>query len=254
MKHLIATYLLDAITVLEALTYVGNLDNFALELREESPLRFCHGNVRNSASVGELVAQVDVVVHWAAETHVPRSIYDATTFFETGVLGTQVIVNAISEHPVERFPHLSSLGIYGAVEIAPMTEEHPLNLSISSASAKTHAGRFVYSYCAAFALLYIIVLRPFNTYDPNQRPEKVIPRFVTGALMDEPLPVQGDETHSRHWPYVQDPCRNLDRALHANLQQVGSLAINLGIGVDRTIEHVAELVGDKLGTPEISSL
>jgi dTDP-glucose 4,6-dehydratase len=187
--------------------------------------------------VGELVAQVDVVVHWVAETHVPRSIYDATTFFETGVLGTQVIVNAISEHQVDRFPHLSSLGNYGPVEIAPMTEGHPLNLSISYASAKAHTDGFVYSYCALY-----------------QRPEKVILRFVTGALMDEPLPVHGDEPHSRLWPYVQDPCRNLDRALHANLQQVGSLAINLGKGVDRTIEHVAALVVDKLGTSEISSL
>jgi dTDP-glucose 4,6-dehydratase len=248
VKHLLATYPSYTVFVLDALTYAGNLDNFARELREDSCLHFCHGNIRNSALVDELVGQVDAVVHLAAETHVPRSIYDTTTFFETDVLGTQTIVNAILKHPVERFLHISSSEVYGSAECGPMTEEHPLNPTTPYASAKAGADRLVYSYHATFGLPCVL-LRPFNTYGSHQHLEKVIPRFITSALMDEPLTIHGDGKHSRDWLYVQDLCQGLDRALHADLAQVEGQAINLGTGVDTPIQQVAELIVDKLGKP-----
>jgi dTDP-glucose 4,6-dehydratase len=234
--------------VLDALTYAGNLDNFAPELRENTRFRFYHGNIRNSALVEELVAQVDAVVHLAAETHVPRSIYDTPTFFETDVLGTQAVVNAILKHPVERFIHLSSSEIYGSAEFAPMTEEHPLNPTTPYASAKAGADRLVHSYYATFGLPCVI-LRPYNTYGSHQHLEKVIPRFITSALMDEPLLIHGDGTHSRDWLYVGDLCQALDQALHADLARVKGQAINLGTGVDTSIKCVAEQIVDKLGKP-----
>ena len=246
VKHLLLTYPSYTVNVLDALTYAGNLDNFAPELRANARFRFYHGNIRNGALVEELVAQVDVVVHLAAETHVPRSIYDTTTFFETDVLGTQAVVNAILKHPVERFIHLSSSEIYGSAEFVPMSEGHPLNPTTPYASAKAGADRLVYSYNTTFGLPCVI-LRPYNTYGSHQHLEKVIPRFVTSALMDEPLFIHGDGTHSRDWLYVGDLCQALDRALHANLEQVKGEAINLGTGVDTSIQRVAELVVDKLG-------
>jgi dTDP-glucose 4,6-dehydratase len=246
VKHLLLTYPSYTVNVLDALTYAGNLDNFAPELRENARFRFYHGNIRNSALVEELVGQVDVVVHLAAETHVPRSIYDTTTFFETDVLGTQAVVNAILRHPVERFVHLSSSEVYGSAKFVPMTEEHPLDPTTPYASAKAGADRLVYSYYATFGLPCVI-LRPYNTYGSHQHLEKVIPRFVTSALMDEPLLIHGDGTHSRDWLYVGDLCQALDRALHANLEQVKGEAINLGTGVDTSIQCVAEQILDKLG-------
>jgi dTDP-glucose 4,6-dehydratase len=246
VKHLLLTYPSYTVSVLDALTYAGNLDNFGLELRENARFRFYHGNIRNSALVEDLVAQVDVVVHLAAETHVPRSIYDTTTFFETDVLGTQVVVAAALKHPVERFLHISSSEVYGTAIMPPMTEDHPLNPTTPYAAAKAGADRLVFSYYRTFGLPCVI-LRPFNTYGPHQHLEKVIPRFITSALLDEPLSVHGDGRNTRDWLYVGDLCHALDRALHANLEQVKGQAINLGTGVDTSITCVAEQIVDKLG-------
>lgn len=246
VKYLLAHYPQYHVTVLDALTYAGSLDNLPEGARDSSRLRFCHGNVRNVGIVEELVAQTDVVIHFAAETHVPRSIYDTVTFFETDVLGTQVLLNAMLKYPLERFIHVSSSEVYGTAQFVPMTEEHPLNPTTPYASAKAGADRLVYSYYAAFGLPCVI-LRPFNTYGPNQHLEKVIPRFITNALMGEALAIHGDGSHSRDWLYVEDLCRALDRALHADLNQVKGEAINLGTGVDTSIQRIAELVVDKLG-------
>src|SRR5262245_37348783 len=125
-----------SICVLDALTYAGNLDNLPEHLREDPRFRFVHGNIRNSALVEELVAQADVVLHLAAETHVPRSVHDNVTFVETDVLGTQVMLNAALKHPVERFIHVSTSEVYGTAVEVPMTEEHPLNPTTPYAGAK----------------------------------------------------------------------------------------------------------------------
>jgi dTDP-glucose 4,6-dehydratase len=248
VKHLLSTYPSYTVSVLDALTYAGNLDNFAPELRENARFHFDHGNIRNSALVEDLVSQVDVVVHLAAETHVPRSIYDTSTFFETDVLGTQVVVAAALKHPVERFLHISSSEVYGTAIITPMTEDHPLHPTTPYAAAKAGADRLVFSYYTTFGLPCVI-LRPFNTYGPHQHLEKVIPRFITSALLDEPLNVHGDGRNTRDWLYVGDLCQALDRALHANLDQVKGQAINLGTGVESSITSVAEQIVDKLGKP-----
>jgi dTDP-glucose 4,6-dehydratase len=246
VKHILWTYPSYTVNVLDALTYAGNLDNFAPELRENGHFRFYHGNIRNSALVEDLVAQVDVVVHLAAETHVPRSIYDTTTFFETDVLGTQVVVAAALKYPVERFLHISSSEVYGTAIMTPMTEDHPLNPTTPYAAAKAGADRLVFSYYTTFGLPCVI-LRPFNTYGPHQHLEKVIPRFITSALLGEPLSIHGDGRNSRDWLAVGDLCQALDRALHADLKQVKGEAINLGTGVDTPIRCVAEQILAKLG-------
>lgn len=246
VKHLLAAYSSLSVMVLDALTYAGNLENLGPELQKNARLSFLHGNVRNSALVEEIVAEADAVVHLAAETHVPRSIYDTITFFETDVLGTQAIVNAIVKHPVERFIHVSSSEVYGTAECTPMSERHPLNPTTPYAAAKAGGDRLVYSYYAALDLPCII-LRPFNTYGPNQHLEKVIPRFITSALMGEHLMIHGDGTSSRDWLYIDDLCHALDRALHVDLNTVKGEAINLGTGVDTQIREIAEMILDQMG-------
>jgi dTDP-glucose 4,6-dehydratase len=249
VKHLLLTYPSYIVNVLDALTYAGNLDNFAPELRENAHFHFYHGNIRNSALVEELVGDVDVVVHLAAETHVPRSIYDTTTFFETDVLGTQVVVAAALKHSVERFLHISSSEVYGTAIMAPMTEDHPLNPTTPYAAAKAGADRLVFSYYTTFGLP-CVMLRPFNTYGPHQHLEKVIPRFITSALRDEPLIIHGDGRNSRDWLYVQDLCQALDRALHVDLSLFHGEAVNLGTGVETPILAIAKLILDLLGKPQ----
>jgi dTDP-glucose 4,6-dehydratase len=248
VKHLLRNYPDYHLTVLDALTYAGGLDNFPESFRNESRFRFCYGNVRNGAIVEELVAGADAVVHFAAETHVPRSLSDTLSFFETDVLGTQALVAAILKHPVERFVHISSSEVYGTAEFVPMTEEHPLNPTTPYASAKAGADRLVYSYYRSYDLPCVI-LRPFNTYGPHQHLEKVIPRFVTNALMDEPLIIHGDGGHTRDWGYVQDLCQAVDRVLHVEVAALKGDAINLGTGSEISVLAAARCILEKLGKP-----
>lgn len=248
-----ANYLMERypdyrLIVLDALTYAGSLDNFPESFHNHSRFRFCYGNIRNVAIVEELVADADIVVHFAAETHVPRSLSDTVTFFETDVLGTQAVVSAVLKRPIERLIHVSSSEVYGTAASTPMTEDHPLNPTTPYASAKAGADRLVYSYYATYGLPCVI-LRPFNTYGPHQHLEKAIPRFITNALMGEPLTVHGDGSFSRDWVYVEDLCRALDLALHADLQAVAGEAINLGTGRDTPILTVADRILDMLGKP-----
>jgi dTDP-glucose 4,6-dehydratase len=248
VKHLLRAYPSYTVTVLDALTYAGNLDNLAPELRENGHFRFYHGDVRTSKVVEELVAEAEVVVHFAAETHVPRSLHDTLSFFETDVIGTQSVVGAVLKHPVERFIHISSSEVYGTAAFVPMTEDHPLNPTTPYASAKAGADRLVYSYQVTYDLPALI-LRPFNTYGPHQHLEKVIPRFITSALLDEPLVIHGDGRHSRDWLYVEDLCQAIDRAIHTDLSLLHGEAINLGTGVEKPILAMAGLILDLLGKP-----
>jgi len=239
------------IIVLDALTYAGNVENIPESIKNDSRFTFWYGNVRNGELVNELVSKSDVVVHFAAESHVARSIFDNAIFFETDVLGTQVLANAVlkNQDSVERFIHISTSEVYGTALEIPMTEEHPLNPASPYASAKVGADRLVYSYWVTYDIPTIIV-RPFNNYGPNQHLEKVIPRFITSALLDEPLTVHGSGDNTRDWIYVEDLCQALDRVMHTSLDKVKGQVINIGTGRDIAIKAIAEIVLDKLGKPK----
>jgi len=178
------------VIVVDALTYAGNLDNFPRNVRNNSKFTFWQGNICNSELMNELVDQSDAVFHFAAETHVARSIYDNSRFFETDVLGTQVIANAVLKPPVDRYVHISSSEVYGTAESEPMDEGHPLKPMSPYASAKAGADRLVYSYQVTYDIPAVII-RPFNNYGPRQHLEKVVPRFITSAISDQPLPIHG---------------------------------------------------------------
>jgi dTDP-glucose 4,6-dehydratase len=248
VRHLLARHPSYQVCVLDALTYAGNLENLGDAYREDPRLRFVHGNIRNSALVEELVADCDVVVHMAAETHVPRSIHDNVVFVETDVFGTQVLLNAVLKRPVERFVHISTSEVYGTAVEAPMTEAHPLNPTTPYAAAKAGADRLVYAYHHTYGLPCVI-LRPFNTYGPHQHLEKAVPRFITSALLDSPLTVHGDGSSSRDWVFVEDLCAAIDRVVHVELGAVKGQVINLGTGDDVSIRAIAEQVVDRLGKP-----
>jgi len=243
VKYIYDHYSNYHIVVLDALTYAGNMDNISQNIRNDSRFEFWYGNVCNGNLVDELMSQVDVVVHFAAESHVARSIFDNFVFFETDVIGTYVIANSVLRHKdsIERFIHISTSEVYGTACSAPMTEEHLLNPASPYAAAKAGADRLVYSYCETYDIPAIIV-RPFNQYGPNQHLEKAIPRFITSSLLNEPLTVHGSGENTRDWVYVTDLCNAIDRAMHVELDKVRGQVINIGTGVDLSVVTIANLI------------
>ena len=206
VRHLYDRYPSYRLCVLDLLTYAGSVENLPNDgaFLGAAPgqvgadrLEFWYGDIQNGALVDSLMERADVVVHFAAQSHVTRSIFDNYSFFLTDVLGTQVIANAILHHRkrVERFIHISTSEVYGTAETELMDERHPLMPMSPYASAKAGADRLVYSYWATYDLPAIIV-RPFNNYGPRQHLEKMVPRFITSCLLDEPLHVHGDGSAS----------------------------------------------------------
>lgn len=248
VNHLHRKYPDYKILLLDALTYAGNLDNLSNGLRNNSRFRFYHGNITHADMVNDLVSQSDIVFHFAAESHVTRSIYDNTIFFETDVMGTHVLANAVANHPVELFVHISSSEVYGTALTEPMDEEHPLNPLSPYAAAKAGADRLVYSYIKTYDLPAVIV-RPFNNYGPYQHIEKAIPNFIVSALMDQPVTIHGDGQSTRDWMYVEDTCEALDKILHADRKTVVGETINLGSGVDTSVLDIGKKVLAILNKP-----
>jgi dTDP-glucose 4,6-dehydratase len=252
VRYLRRKYPRYRIIVLDALTYAGNTENLPKIDNHGNPNRFSfwYGNIRNGELVDSLVSQSDTVIHFAAETHVTRSIYDNQLFFETDVLGTQVVANAVLKYSksVERFIHISSSEVYGTAMSKVMDENHPLLPMSPYASAKAGADRLVYSYWATYDVPAVII-RPFNNYGPYQHLEKVVPRFITSCILNEPLTVHGDGKSQRDWLYVGDLCRALDTVIHCDIGRVRRETINIGTGRSTDILTIAEMILKKMRKP-----
>lgn len=252
-RHLFEKYPGYRLLVLDALTYAGHTDNFTEEMRNAERFEFWYGNVNNAMLVDQLVARADAVVHFAAESHVARSIFDNRVFFETDVLGTQTVANAVTNYydKVERFIHISTSEVYGSAlsPTEPMDEDHPLLCTTPYAAAKAGADRLVYSYVVTYDVPAVII-RPFNNYGPYQHLEKVIPRFITSALLDEPLTIHGSGGAERDWLYVDDHAEALDAVLHAPLEKIRGEIINIGTGRAIDVATIAKLALEIMGKPE----
>jgi dTDP-glucose 4,6-dehydratase len=236
------------VVCIDALTYAGNLENLA-DVMSHPRLAFVHGDIRDSGLVRELVEGVDVIVNAAAESHVEKSIEDgASEFVTTNVEGTQILLDAIRHTPVERFVLVSSSEVYGTADYAPMDEEHPLNPRSPYAATKAGADRLAYSYYVTYGLP-IVIVRPFNNYGPRQHPEKVVPRFITQALADEPLTIHGDGHASRDWLYVGDDAEAIEAIVEAPIDDIAGEVLNIATGVDISVADIARLVLDVLGKP-----
>ena len=247
IRHLLAATDHEVVS-LDALTYAGNLENLA-DVMSHERLSFVHGDIRNKDLVRELVDGVDVIVNAAAESHVEKSIeHGASEFVTTNVEGTQILLDAIRETPVERFVLISSSEVYGTAESDPMDEEHPLNPRSPYAGTKAGADRLAYSYWTTYDLP-IVIVRPFNNYGPRQHPEKVVPRFITQALADEPLTIHGDGGASRDWLFVDDDAEAIERVIEAPLEPLAGEVINVATGVDISVADIADLVLRVLGKP-----
>jgi dTDP-glucose 4,6-dehydratase len=237
--------------VLDALTYAGDIENIASEVRKSDRFEFWYGDINNLDLTSDLVGRSEIVVHFAAETHVARSLYQNRVFFVTDVLGTQSVMNAALKHSsrLERFIHISTSEVYGSALYEPMDENHPINPRTPYAAAKAGADRLVYSYIQSYNIPGIIV-RPFNNYGPCQHLEKVVPRFITSAILGEPLTVHGDGSASRDWIFVDDTIRAITFFIHAPLDKVRGEVFNLGTGRSMSILDIGKKVINIFGLDE----
>jgi dTDP-glucose 4,6-dehydratase len=247
IRHLLRSTPYEVVS-LDALTYAGNLDNLADVMGHER-VSFVQGDIRDPKLVADVIANVDVIVNAAAESHVEKSIEEgASEFVTTNVVGTQILLDAMRRSPVERFILISSSEVYGTAECSPMDEGHPLNPRSPYAATKAGGDRLAYSYYITYGLP-IVVVRPFNNYGPFQHPEKVVPRFITQALRDEPLTIHGDGHASRDWLYVEDSAAAIVAAIDADLDSVAGEVLNVATGVDLSVVEIADLVLEILGKP-----
>lgn len=243
VEHLYRELPNDRIVVLDVFTYAASPDNISDEILNSQRFELIRGDIRDGFLVDELVRRSNRVVHFAAESHVSRSIEDDRPFFDTDVMGTQTIARAVSRNKatIDRFVHISTSEVYGTAERAPMDEDHPLNPCTPYAAAKAGADRLVYAYRKTYGVP-TVVLRPFNQYGPRQHIEKVIPRFITQALLGEDLTVHGDGEMTRDWVYVKDTCRAVLAALMK--PGVDGQVVNVGTGVDIPIGYIAKVMLD----------
>ncbi len=248
IRHIFYKYPDYKIIILDALTYAGNIENIPVEIRDSERFEFWYGNLNNLDLVDDLVERSQIVIHFAAETHVARSLYLNRVFFETDVMGTQAIANSVLKHSdkVERLIHISTSEVYGTALKEPMDEEHPLNPTTPYAAAKAGADRLVSSYIESYGIPGVII-RPFNNFGPHQHLEKVIPRFITSALLKEPLTIHGDGSAARDWVFVEDTAEAVDKVMHAQLNDIKGEVFNVGTGISISVLDIARKIAEIFG-------
>ena len=237
--------------VLDLLTYAGNMENIPNYIKSSNRFEFVYDTVTNQEIVDACMEKSDFVVHFAAESHVTRSLLNPRTFIDTDVMGTLTMLHSLVKHKnVQRFIHISTSEVYGTAETEPITEEHPLKPRSPYAAAKAGADRIVWAYYCTYNVP-VVIIRPFNNYGPNQHLEKVIPRFITHAIKGLPLTIHGDGSAKRDWLHVLDTCDALDRALHIeNFDTIKGQVINLGTGVSISVNKIAHMITKEFGLSE----
>ena len=209
VRYALATHADWHVTTLDKLTYAGRRENLH-DIMTHARHTFVHGDILDAGVSGPLVERSNIVVHFAAETHVDRSILAAGEFIRTDVEGTFVLLEAARRaSDLKRFVQISTDEVYGSIAAGASRETDELRPRNPYAASKAGADRLAYSYWATYNLP-VIVTRASNTYGPYQFPEKVIPLFVTNAIDDLPVPLYGDGRNVRDWLHVTDHCRAID--------------------------------------------
>lgn len=213
IRHMLGSYPDYRIINLDALTYAGNLENLK-GIKDDGRYTFVKGRIEDSSLLKEVMAGVDCVVHFAAESHVDRSILDAQPFLITNVIGTSLVLEAAKRVCIKRFVHISTDEVYGALgEEGKFTETTPLLPNSPYAASKASGDLIVRAYHETYDFPAIIV-RPSNNYGPFQFPEKLMPLMITNLMDEKPVPVYGDGKNVRDWLFVEDNCRAIDLIIH----------------------------------------
>ena len=241
VRHQLETYPEVEILSFDKLTYAGNLDN--LQGLDESRHSFVQGDVADAEAVREAMRDCDALVNFAADTHVDRSIMEASDFIATNVKGVHNILEAAKDFGTDRVLLVSTDEVYGSIREGSFTENDPVRPRNPYSASKAGGDLLGMAYFETFNSP-VIITRGSNTYGPRQYPEKVLPLFVTNAIDDEPLPLYGDGGNIREWLHVDDHCRGIDCALR---QGEPGEVYNVSSGHERTnlelTKRILELTG-----------
>lgn len=225
------------VVVLDALTYSGNVANLA-PVAASSRYRFVHGNIRDAALLDSVLPGVDTIVHFAAESHVDRSVRDASIFVETNVLGTQQLLDAALRNGVARFVHVSTDEVYGSIAEGSWAEDHALEPNSPYSASKAGSDLLARSYHRTHGM-NVSITRCSNNYGPYHFPEKVIPLFVTNLIDNKHVPLYGEGNNIRDWLHVDDHTRAI--ALVALNGRAGEI-YNIGGGTELSNVELTQLL------------
>jgi dTDP-glucose 4,6-dehydratase len=247
IRHLLLTRGDVKVINFDKLTYAGNPESLA-DITTDARYSLVRGDIAEASAVGEVFESgIDAVVNFAAETHVDRSIEDASPFLRTNILGTQCLLDAARRFRLPRFIHISTDEVYGSAPAgASFTEETHLDPRSPYAASKASADHFVSAYANTYGIS-AVVLRCTNNYGPFQFPEKLIPLMIANAREDKPLPIYGDGLQERDWLFVEDYCRAIALALeHA---EAGSI-YNVSAGSPQPNLKIVRAILTNLGKPD----
>jgi len=236
---------------LDKLTYAGIRKNLA-EFEGQPNYKFVHGDIASATDVAEAYkgvdgSGVDVVVNFAAETHVDRSLMEAATFIQTDVHGVLVLLEEARKHPeLKKFVQISTDEVYGSIETGSFRENDPLNPRNPYSASKAGGDRMAYAYSETYGLP-VIVTRASNNYGPYQYPEKLIPLFVTNAIDGQSLPLYGDGQNVRDWLYVDDHCAAIDFLIERGVK---GETYNIGGGNELENRDITKRILQLLDKPE----
>ncbi len=244
VRHLLATSDHE-VTVLDALTYAGNRETLR-DLDDDPRFSFVHGDICDRPKVQATMEGHHEVVHFAAESHVDRSIMDPDVFVRTNCTGTNILCDVAVQVEVERFVHISTDEVYGSIEQGSFSETDPLSPRSPYSAAKAGSDLIALAYHETHGLP-VVVTRSSNQFGPYQFPEKLIPFFVTNLLEGEKVPLYGDGLNIRDWLFVRDNCSAVDLVRRSG--EVGEI-YNIGAGNERTNRDVTGALLDILGKDE----
>ena len=237
------------ITNLDNLTYAGNKENLKdVEKKYSGRYTFAKGDICDEKIVNELMSGIDLVFHFAAETHVDVSIKDPFIFTKTNVLGTHILLEAARNKKIKKFIHISTDEVYGSIERGSFTEESPFRPNSPYSASKTAAELLARAYFATYKLP-VIITRSSNNFGPYQYPEKLIPLFITNLMEGKKVPVYGKGNNIRDWIYVVDNCSAIDFVADKGI--VGE-AYNIGGGNEKTNMEITETILKETGKDKSS--
>ena len=232
----------DSVVVLDKFTYAGNIENLAPVL-DDDRLEVVEGDILDRPQVDRLMAEVDAVVHFAAESHVDRSILGAADFVMTNVVGTQTLLDSAREYGVEKFVHVSTDEVYGSIDSGSWDEEQPLLPNSPYSASKASSDLLARAYHRTHGVP-VTITRCSNNYGPYQFPEKVIPLFVTNLIDGANVPLYGEGANVRDWLHVDDHCRGIHLVLENG--RVGEV-YNIGGGTELSNKELTGLLLEATG-------
>lgn len=237
----------DRVTVFDALTYAGNRANL-VDLEDGERVVFVEGDICDREAVADAMAGHDAVVHFAAESHVDRSLLDPDVFVRTNCMGTNVLCDIAVRTGVDRFVHISTDEVYGSIDEGSFAESDRLDPRSPYSASKAGSDHIALAYHETHGLP-VVVTRSSNQFGPYQFPEKLIPFFTTNLMRGNQVPLYGDGMNVRDWMFVRDNCDAVDLVLRRG--EVGTV-YNIGAGNELTNRYVTDRILDAMGKDESS--